>query len=175
MSKKFLIYALLTAFVLLQLSEPLFALQKTDSIDQQLKQARSDYYEGKFEQAQQTVLTLLKEARLNNDQQFEALIILAEIRHALNDEPGARKIIKRILAIRPDYNPSIKEEPPSFVALVQDERQQLSPPKTAIYRKKNFWFISGAALIGTIGILLLGGKENRQKSQILPEPPNWPE
>lgn len=175
MDKKNLIYLVLVCFLFLQLSEPVFAIQDANSIDQQIKKARSEYYEGNFEQAQQTILSLLKNPALNKDQQFEALIVLAEIRHALNDEPGARKIIRRILEIRPDYNPSIKEEPPSFVALVQDEHQKMPKKQATFYQQKKWWFISGVTVVGVVSVILFSGNKNKAKTKPLPNPPNWPE
>lgn len=175
MIRKNLIYLVLTSFLFLQLAEPLLAAQDENSIDQQIKQARSDYYDGKFEKAQQTILALLKNPALNKGQQFEALVVLAEVRHALNDEPGARRIIRRILEIKPDYNPSIKEEPPSFVALVQDEHQKMPKEKANFIQQKKWWFISGAAVAGVVGVLFLGGKKSTTKTKPLPNPPDWPE
>ncbi len=177
MIRKSVIYFLLTAFLFLQIPELLFATEQSNSFTLQLKKAREAYYNGQFEQAQKIVLTLLQNGKLNKNEQFEALIILAEVRHALNDEAGARKIIKRILKIKPDYQPTIKEEPPSFVALVFDERKQLLPPapQKRFYQQKKFWVLSGAALLGTVGLLIVTGQKNHEENKILPEPPNWPE
>lgn len=175
MIRKNLIYFVLASFLFLQLSEPVLAVQDVTPIDQQIKKARSEYYEGNFEQAQQTILSLLKNPALNKDQQFKALIVLAEIRHALNDELGARKIIRRILEIRPDYNPSIKEEPPSFVALVHDEHQKMPKKHATFYQQKKWWFISGAAVVGVVSVILFSGNKNKAKIKPLPNPPNWPE
>ncbi len=175
MIRKNLIYTVLACFLFLQLAEPLLAVQNENTINQQIKKARNDYYEGKFEQAQQTILSLLKNPDLSKDQQFEALIVLAEIRHALNDEEGARKIIRRILEVKPDYNPSIKEEPPSFVALVQDEQLKRPKAEPSFYKQHKWWFISGAAVVGVVGVLLMGGSKKAQSLKSLPDPPNWPE
>ncbi|MHB2153482.1 hypothetical protein ACX8XN_03680 [Calditrichota bacterium GD2] len=174
MCKKNIASILIVAFFWLTFSETLFALQNDNSISAQLKKARSDYYEGQFEQAQEIVMKLLKSGTLNSEQQFEALIILAEIRRAVNDEPGARKIIRRILEIKPDYNPTIEQEPPPFVLLVQEERRALKKNEKAFYQNKKFWFISGAATVGLFGIILLKNGNGGGQNNILPAPPDWP-
>ncbi len=167
-------YVLLGALFSLIFPDFLLAQPSNTTVAQQLKQARNNYYEGKFEEAQQIVLALLKNKTLNKAQQFEALVILAEIRRALNDEPGARRIIRRILEIKPDYNPTIEQEPPSFVMLVQEERQALASQQKRFFHNKKFWVLSGAATVGVVGILLLSGGKSNGTSKTLPEPPNWP-
>ncbi len=172
MFKRLIIVYLGLFLILAPLTQNVRSAQ-TDSVAQKLKTARSLYYEGKFEKAQDILLTLLKENSLTKKQKLQALIVLAEIRRALNDEPGARKLIQRILMLDPDYKPTIREEPPTFVALVNEERKKIARKQNASFFKRPlFWLVAGGtALTAVTAFLLL----KSSGSNILPEPPSWPE
>ncbi len=147
-----------------------------------LEQARSLYANGKFEQAQNSLLALLKEKELTQEQQLQALILLAEIRRAMLDEDGARKLIDKILDIKPDFTPSATDYPPNFIALVQAEKNKRKVSVTnqeikhkSFFYNKYFWIGIGGTAAATTAIILGGGKESTKKKKILPLPPNWPE
>ncbi len=152
--------------------------QAKSSIDQ----ARTLYANGKFEQAQNHLLSLLKKKNLPKEQKFQALILLAEIRRAMLDEDGARKLIDKILDIQPDFNPSETDYPPNFIALVQSEKQKrqvkpagISQKHSSFFSNKYFWIGIGGTAAATTAIILGTQKQSSSKKKVLPLPPNWPE
>ena len=153
-------------------------LQAKSSIDQ----ARTLYANGKFEQAQNRLLSLLKEKNLPKEQKFQALILLAEIRRAMLDEDGARKLIDKILDIQPDFKPSEADYPPNFIALVQSEKQKrqvkpagVSQKHGSFFSNKYFWIGIGGTAAAATAIILGTQKQSSSKKKALPLPPNWPE
>ncbi|NOX89760.1 MAG: hypothetical protein GXO77_12090 [Calditrichaeota bacterium] len=178
MIKKIVCYQIILTLIFSVLSQPVFAQQKQPYEDQ-LQKAKTLYYDGKFEEAQDIIFNLLKKDDLKKEQRFRALITLAEIRRAVNDEQGARKIIRKILEFNPDYNPTIREEPPTFVALVREERQKMSAKKPEIkqpiYKRSLFWAAVGGTVLTTVTVFLISNKKSKEKANNLPAPPNWPE
>ncbi len=147
-----------------------------------VEQAKTLYANGQFEQAQNRLLTLLKKKNLSSDQQLQALILLAEIRRAMLDEDGARKIINKILDLQPDFNPSERDYPPNFVALVKAEKQKrlarishVSKKHSSFFKNKYFWIGIGGTAAATTAILLGSQKQTAKKKTLLPLPPQWPE
>lgn len=158
---------------------PLIA-QDTTGVQRQLNKAKTLYYDGQFEQAQNIILKLLSETKLNKEDQLHSLVLLAEIRRAINDEQGARKIIGRILDLKPDYNPSLSEYPPNFIKLVAEEKQKRHPASIQTkhapwYKKPIYWAGMGGAAVLTTGVFLLTKKQETANKKLLPMPPDWPQ
>ncbi len=181
MNKRFFYFTTAFLVAVLFLNSPLFAQEKTQ-VKSVVEQARSLYAEGRFEQAQSALLTLLKQKDLPQNQQLQALILLAEIRRAMMDENGARKIIDKILDIQPDFTPSEKDYPPNFIALVQSEKQkrvvksgQVQQKHGSFFSNKYFWIGIGTTAAATTAIILGAQKKSAKKKSLLALPPSWPE
>ncbi len=167
-------------FLTFFMSEHALIAQDAQNIQGQLRQAKALYYNGQFQKAQDIVLKVLSEKEINRKQQFNSLVLLAEIRRAINDERGARKIIDRILDLNPDYNPPLSEFPPNFIKMVNEEKQKRQPAQQEAlpkpwYKKSLYWAGAGGAAVITTGILLLTRPNKSTKKKWLPLPPNWPE
>ncbi len=154
--------------------------QTLPDVEQQIKQAKNLYYNGQFKEAQTRLLQLISKHDLTKSQKIDALVLLAEIRRAMNDQQGARKIIRRILALNPEYSPSVNDYPPNFIKLVQEEKQawhktHAQAPSKPWYKKTMYLAGMGGAAILTTGILLVSKlQENSQQKKTLPLPPDWP-
>ena len=181
MNKKTFTFVATLLITVLMFSMSSFAQQQPQA-KSSIDQARTLYANGKFEQAQNSLLSLLKKKNLPKEQKFQALILLAEIRRAMLDEEGARKLIDKILDIQPDFNPSETDYPPNFIALVQSEKQKRMVKPEGIKKKhgsffsnKYFWISIGGTAAATTAIILGTQKEGGHKKKVLPLPPNWPE
>lgn len=147
-----------------------------------VEQAKTLYANGQFEQAQNRLLALLKDKNLPSEQKLQALILLAEIRRAMLDEDGARKIIDKILDLQPDFNPSERDYPPNFITLVRSEKQKrvvkanrIPQKHASFFNNKYFWIGIGGTAAATTAILLGTQKQSPKKRTLLPAPPQWPE
>ncbi len=172
-------YFLLGLFVVLFFTQTSSA-QTLPNAEQQIKQAKTLYYNGQFKEAQNLLLQLIAKQNLTKTQKIDALVLLAEIRRAVNDRQGARKIIRRILALNPEYSPSVNDYPPNFIKLVQEEKQawhkaHAQAPSKPWYKKTMYLAGMGGAAILTTGILLVSKLQNNsQQKKTLPLPPDWP-
>ncbi len=180
MNKKIVVW--IAIFCLGIIFQPRIGMAQTSQNNNALEQARTLYANGKFEQAQSRLLALLKTKNLQQDQQLQALILLAEIRRAMLDEDGARKLIDKILDIKPDFTPSATDYPPNFIALVQAEKEKRSvhsaavqPKNKSFFTNSYFWIGLGGTAAATTAIILGAQKGNGGKKKTLPLPPDWPE
>ena len=169
-----LIISLIWSYTLFPVTEAL----AQDSCAEDLIQAEQYYYEGKFDKSISLIRTCLQAGNLTQTELIKAYKIWAQTYLAKNNPDAARQIVKKILEIKPDYAPTIAEDPPPYVELVNGLKQELAVQKSAAQADDTKWLWIGAggvAIIGIITLIALSGSEDEPKTpEPLATPPPWP-
>ncbi|MGD9898675.1 MAG: tetratricopeptide repeat protein [Calditrichaceae bacterium] len=186
--KSFISVLLSISFLTFQLMIPviddtsvLYAQESKQACEQMLNAAQTMYYEGRFDEA----IDLVKECLKSNDYSIEdqklAYKIVGQALLAKGYPDTAKGFIRKLLEMEPGYQPTIEDEPPAFVDLVDEVRTEISVQKAEPVpekksNKKWIWIgAGGAVLLGTIAIIAggsSGGDSNGNKP--LASPPDWP-
>ena len=170
---------LCSSFVLSQ--EPDLATAQQSSGNQLLESIEKFYYNGEFDKAKELVNSYLQEKPALKDDQIRAYKILARINLVQGDSVQAKENARNLLTLDPDYEPTIEEETPNFVNLItvlKLEQSQLAEKTKTSGSQLKKWLIIGAGGVAAAAIIVVaatgreGGNEN--KSEPLPEPPNFP-
>jgi tetratricopeptide (TPR) repeat protein len=150
---------------------------------QYIKSAEQNYYAGKFDKAIELIKLCLKQGQISPDIQFKALKILCQAYLAKDYQEAAREVAKKLIDLQPDYMPTIEQEPPPFIVMINEVRAEkgISPAKSTKKvtffekHKSLLWIVGGgAALIGLTAVLAAGGN-NKKESKPLAHPPDWPD
>ncbi len=155
-----------------------------DQIDcsEKLDQAEEHYYDGEFEQTIKIVNLCLQEQSLPLELQVRSYTILARTYLAKGDTILTKDNIRIILKLDPSYQPTIEQETPKFVNLVQEVRKEVT--QKAITNELlgiNKWLVIGAgglAAVAIIAVVVSGsgsGDDQNGNKTTLPEPPDFPE
>lgn len=181
---------MIASFLLAQLWTPvlningkLFAGQLDQSDCQKiLDKARNLYYEGRFDESVNLVRSCIASEEITKDERRQAYKILAQIALARNDKDKARNAVRRLLQIDPDYKPTIEQETPSYVELVESVRAEMDSKvsheshKAEIKEDKKgiskWWYYSAGAVVAGSAYFLLS-KDGNKKDEPLKEPPEW--
>jgi len=149
-----------------------------DSCAENLIQAEKYYYEGEFDKSISLIRTCLQAGNLTQSELVKAYKIWAQTYLAKNNPDAARQIVKKILEIKPDYAPTIAEDPPPYVELVNRLKQEQAIQKSDAQAADTKWLWIGAggvAIIGIITLIALSGSEEEPKTpEALATPPPWP-
>jgi len=169
-----LIFLINLQIIILPLVDSLSA--QTLSADLLIEQARKSYYEGNFDQAVALIKTCLQETTLDNLKLQEAYIVLAQTYLAKNYNDAAREVVIKLLDINPLYSPTIEHEPPPFVTLVEEVRQQNNPPEPGSDNKWLWIGAGGALMIGAVTFIIFNknGSEPVVNNK-LGDPPPMPD
>lgn len=159
--------------------------QETDNYSKILDKAQELYYEGRFTESVNLVKSCLTDTGISPEQRVKAYKILSQVALARDNEAQAKEILRQILKINPEYNPTIEQEPPKFVQLVASVRGEIQkqtataePAKVEVSQSNHWrWYTAGAAAAVGIGAaILLGGNDGgNEKDGALSKPPPWPQ
>ena len=148
-----IIISLIWSYTLFPVTEAL----AQESCAENLKQAEQYYFEGKFDISISLIRTCLQAGNLTQAELIKAY---------------------KVLEIKPDYAPTIAEDPPPYVELVNSLKQEQAVQKSAAQAEDTKWLWIGAggvAIIGIITLIALSGSEEEPKAQEpLATPPPWP-
>ena len=174
-------------FILYQIMAPVFldlaVLCAQENCTQYIKSAEQNYYAGKFDEAIELIKLCLKQGQKSPDIQFQALKILCQAYLAKDYREAAREVARKLIDLQPDYIPTIEQEPPPFIVLVNEVRAERGASvktdvdKVSFFEKNKslLWILGGgAALIGLTAILAAGGSDKKAEKP-LANPPNWPD
>ena len=157
---------------------PVAQVMAQETCAELLQQAEQNYYEGNFDVSISLVRECLKTGNQTQDEKIWAYKILAQTYLAKNNPDAARQIVGKILEIQPDYAPTIAENPPPYVEMVNSLKQEKIVPQddTATDDTKWLWIGAGSvAVIGVITIIALSGKDDGpEPPKPLPSPPTFP-
>ncbi len=175
-SRFFIIIFLILQVVLLPLHDILLA--QSLSADSLIGQAKKSYYEGNFDQAIALIKTCLQETKLDSVKLQDAYKILAQTYLAKNYNDAAREIVIKLLEVNPSYSPTIEQEPPPFVNLVEKIKREKSPSISPgpVSDNKWLWFgAGGAVLIGAATFIIFKDKgDDTNPDNTLKDPPAMP-
>jgi hypothetical protein len=174
-------------FFLYQIISPILSdsllLFAQDECTQYIKAAEQNYYAGKFDEAIEQIKSCLKQGQLSQNIQFRALKVLCQAYLAKDYREAAREVARKLIDMKPDYTPTLEQEPPPFIVLVNEVRAEKGTSATNSAEDVSFfekhksllWIVGGgAALIGLTAILA-AGSNNKKEAQPLAHPPDWPD
>jgi len=153
---------------------------------QQLQEAEEFYYNGEFDKALIKIEECLAGKPTDKPLLIRAYTIITRIYLVREDQSSAEKYLSLILDQNPDYSPTIEEETPKYVNMVQmvrskrAEKQQIPPVAEADSSGISPWVWIGAGGLGLITIIAIVSSNNgtvtdNPQSQPLPEPPGYPQ
>jgi len=184
---KFLIANLIPAILFLQLLCPfasnqymLFA-QDNQTCESTLNQAENNYYEGNFDETISLIRECLKNPELKQPEKIRAYKILSRTLLAQDNINATKEIINKIIDLEPEFSPTIEEETPQFVTIINEvklERMQLTPKQNEGASSSSWlWYaLGGAAATAIVVAIIIDGGDDKPvvESENLPEPPNFP-
>jgi len=172
------IFFIIIALVNLQFSAT-FAASIQENDNALLKKAETRYRQGEFDQTQQLIRQFLQTDSISKTDRIQAYILLSKTFIAKKKTDSAKEMVRKIFVLNPAYHPTLEQEKPSYVRLVDAVRNEMKPKKTkkATQTSKSntlLWAGSGgaAALLIILGVLLSG--DDSSKPQALPKPPDFP-
>jgi hypothetical protein len=143
-----------------------------------LQQAEQNYYEGNFDVSIALVRDCLKGGNHTPEELIWAYKILAQTYLAKNNPDAANQIVGKILELNPDYAPTIAEDPPQYVELVNNLKKQQSAQTSDPQSSDTKWLWIGAGSVAVIGIItiiaLSGDDEVKDPPKPLSTPPSFP-
>ena len=149
-----------------------------ETCSEMLQQAEQNYFEGNFDVSISLVRDCLKAGSHTQDELIWAYKILAQTYLAKNNPDAANQIVGKILELRPDYAPTIAEDPPQYVELVNNLKRQQSAQMSDPQSSDTKWLWIGAGSVAVIGIItiiaLSGDDEDNGDSKPLSAPPPFP-
>jgi len=169
-------------------------VQAQASCEQALASATGYYYDARFDEAISLLKGCLEQGAFSQDDQILAYTLLSLACFANRHEADARKAIRILLSLTPDYTPDPLSAQPSYRALVEDVRREmqpvvrteplsfattLSPALTATNIPKNrrglskWLYFGGGAILTSAAVLLLSSASgsNPPPGQGPPPPP----
>jgi tetratricopeptide (TPR) repeat protein len=163
-------------------SEIRFFAQESESSQcrQILNKAQELYYESKFDEAVNLVKSCITGKNLSVDEKRQAYKILSQVALARGNKEKARETIRYLLKIDPDYRPTIEQEPPSYVQLVESVRAEMKTKEEEPAVKKErkgiskwWYYTAGAVVAGSAYLLINSSHDNGGKAKPLDTPPDW--
>ena len=151
---------------------------QTLSSDSLIGQARKSYFEGDFDQAIALIKTCLQETTPDSLGLQEAYKILAQAYLAKNFNNAAKEVVVKLLAVDPHYSPTIEQEPPPFVNLVEQVKQEQSKVQATESSGDSRWFwigAGGALVVGAATFIIFKNNGNISGNDQLKGPPNMPD
>jgi len=143
-----------------------------------LEQAQNLYYEGKFDESVNLIESCMASEALTEDERRQAYKIMSRVELARGDQEKAKENIRLLLQVDPDYQPTIEQETPTFVQLVESLRSEIdkSERKAVVQQESKsiskWWYYSaGAVVAGSVYFLLNNGYDKKDKP--LKTPPPW--
>jgi tetratricopeptide (TPR) repeat protein len=183
-----MLYALLYMQIFYGFPPRVFAIDPADdqsNFSALMDQAEELYYAGNLDRSIELVDSCLKNNSPDESERARAYKILIRIYLAKNEAATAKEFVNSILELDPDYQPTIEEETPKFVNLVDEVRTerlnlQLIPVTSADSSGISpwLWIGAGSAAIITI-IAIISAKPAAETVETavkpLPEPPAYPQ
>jgi len=148
-------------------------------IQDKLTKAEEFYYVGAFNEAVALINACLQNKAIQEGERKSAYKLLANIRLSQADRQAAEAGIRNVLALDPDYMPTIEQETPQFIALVKEVKAKIKQEQ----KKKKTWLWIGAGAVTAAAVaatyFIIQGSENGSREEgdkrPLALPPDWPE
>ena len=160
-------------------SDLLASDQPTTCADR-LDEAEEFYYDGEFDKTIKIVNQCLLQESLPKEEQVRSYTILARTYLAKVDTIRTKDNIRIILKLEPTYQPTIEQETPKYVSLVEKvrkEQEQLAVIESSTGISS--WLLIGAGSVAAVAIIAIvasGGSDDKgTQDTSLPKPPDFPE
>jgi hypothetical protein len=147
---------------------------------EKLEQAEDYYFIGNMEEAITLAQQCLEAPDVNTDLRVQAYKIMARCYLAQEREELAKNTVSLILKMKPDFQPTIEEESPRFVKLVNEtkiEFQKIRKTEQSAGINPWIWIGAGGVAVAAVIVLVATGSDDAQAnnpSQTLPAPPVLP-
>ena len=146
---------------------------------QKIDKAEKLYYSGKFNKSVNIIKECLKDNSFNQEGKLKAYTILANIFLVKNNKPKSKEIINKIFELQPEYQPTIEQYKPEYVKLVEEVRMERATVQTGKGESgwSNWWLYGAgtAVAVGAILYFMQDADDNPSASEVLSEPPGFPE
>lgn len=173
-----LIFFIIIALINIQFSTA-FAASNQDTGSDLLKKAQTHYHQGEFDKTLKLVGQFLQYDSISKPQRIQAYSLLSKTFIAQQKTDSAKEMVRKIFSLNPAYHPTLEQEKPSYIHLVDAVRDEFKPKATKATAKKTkhstlLWAGAGGAVTFAIilGVVLSGGDNG--KSHPLPKPPAFP-
>jgi hypothetical protein len=144
-----------------------------------LEQAQNLYYESKFDESMNLVQSCMASESMTKEESRQAYKIMSQVELARGNQNKARENIRMLLKIDPGYQPTIEQETPTYVQLVETVRNEIaSEPKKIVVKKESrsiskWWYYSAGAVVVGTAYILLSNDDGKKKDKPLDTPPPW--
>lgn len=152
------------------------ALAQQQSCTEKLAEAEKMYSEVQPEQAIALLTECMETNEFTEEERRRAYRLLALSLISNEQIDQARDAVRDLLEFEPDYQVDTVQDPPVFVMIIVEIRQEITPPPVAEQPKRKrgiskWLFIGGGVVAGGVvaAVLLGGGGDNS-----LPGPPALP-
>jgi len=125
-----------------------------DSCATALREAEKKYAVADFAAALSLATPCLDDGKLIDADAVRLHKLLSMIYLAQNDSMQAALAIKDLLKRMPQYEPDPEQEPPAFIALVNQIKRQAQPPAAPSRKSLTPW-IAGGVLAGVTALVVL--------------------
>ena len=146
-----------------------------------LDQAQNLYYEGKFDESVNLIQSCMASEELTKDESRQAYKIMSQVEIARGDQDKAQENIRLLLQVDPNYQPTIEQETPTFVQMVESVRNEIALDENNVVVKQEsrsiskWWYYSAGAVVAGTAYLLLSNDGGKKKDKPLDTPPEWDE
>jgi len=186
-----LLTCLITVLPVQYVVQPVFGQSQKDW-DKKIDEAEQIFYSGQFSQAESILKEGLQSGELTKEQKSRAYRILGLSYLSRELESQAKDAIKNLIEIVPDYQPNPDQDPPQFIRMVEDVKQQESATgskKTAEQqpdelkkivqeeqkkgKNKTWYYVAGGVIVVVVAAILLSGNGGGSTDNF-PLPPGRP-
>lgn len=176
----FSIFFIVISLIHLQILAPLFSngssiYAANQDRNDTIELANKSYHKGDFDKAITLIRQYLQNKTIDKSNRIQAYSLLAKTFISKNENDKAKEVVRTIITINPSYRPTLEQEKPIYVNLVQEVHEELklqefiaSPKKT----ESKTWLWAGSGGVAAIIVIIVLQKGNGQgKSNPLPLPP----
>ncbi len=145
-----------------------------------LDKAKNLYFEGKFDESVNLIQSCMASQELTDAEKRQAYKIMSNVELARGDQDKAKENIRLLLQIDPDFQPTIEQETPTYVQLVESVRSEMAQHRNNVVVKQEskgiskWWYYSAGAVVAGTAYLLFNG-DDKKKDKPLKLPPPWEE
>ena len=160
------------------------------SYKQELLRAEDYYLNGDFAQAIDILNDCLSKPDISLDEKKQAYRLLGLTYVAKDLEQEAKRVIRDLLRMVPNYKANPEQDPPPYPEWVEEVKKQVErekrektdslvsvqPSSQSFFSKNKWYLVAGGAVVTTavVAILVSGGEEEAKKPANLPGPPDLP-
>lgn len=119
-----LIGFLICAMTIIPVQELLPVVHAQENLEERIDEGEELFYSGQFSKAESILRACLESDQLSSDQKMRVYRLLGLSSISRGFENQAREAIQSLLDIVPDYQPNPDQDPPQFIRMVEDVRQQ---------------------------------------------------